>query len=331
MDDGPVRLAGNIVTFPLASQEHYQWGDNVERVNHYPLYELGKALHALESNTVDNKEVDGRALYYAVVRAKSAVSRLLSGTPFPLGISRTATEELKKAIEGIEDHHFTEKKDDKKQFKMPSSGETILFWDWLWGMNDLIRKFETIFSTEMNGAATYFVPSRGIYSTAALIDFADKSFPENIFGHIPEKAKSDWRAAGRCLAFSLLSATGFHVARAVEATLEVYYQLYTGAPGTLHSWHDYLKALEAVASTGSSPAPASKTLAELRQMKDDYRNPVMHPRVTLSENDARILFDNGESLIIAMAEEIKAIREAGGVQGSLAVVGGSSLDDEIPF
>ena len=84
-------------------------------------------------------------------------------------------------------------------------------------------------------------------------------------------------------------------------------------------------------ATGAAPAPAAKTLAELMQMKDDYRNPLMHPRVTLSETEARILFDNGESLIIAMAEEIKAIREAGGVQGALAVVGGSSLDDEIPF
>jgi hypothetical protein len=50
----------------------------------------------------------------------------------------------------------------------------------------------------------------------------------------------------------------------------------------------------------------------------------MHPRVTLTENDARMLFDNGESLIIAMAEEIKAIRDAGGgTQGILAVVGGT--------
>jgi hypothetical protein len=59
-------------------------------------------------------------------------------------------------------------------------------------------------------------------------------------------------------------------------------------------------------------------------MKDDYRNPVMHPRVTLTENDARMLFDNGESLIIAMAEEIKAIRDRGGAQGVLGVVGGTA-------
>lgn len=45
-----------------------------------------------------------------------------------------------------------------------------------------------------------------------------------------------------------------------------------------------------------------------------------------------MLFDNGESLIIAMAAEIKTAREASGVQGTLAVVGGRpELDDEIPF
>lgn len=85
-----------------------------------------------------------------------------------------------------------------------------------------------------------------------------------------------------------------------------------------------------MSKSGADPAPAEKTLAELRQMKDDYRNPVVHPRVTLTENDARMLFNNGESLIIAMAEEIKTIR-AGGVQPSLKAVVGSDLDDEIPF
>jgi hypothetical protein len=53
-------------------------------------------------------------------------------------------------------------------------------------------------------------------------------------------------------------------------------------------------------------------------MKDDYRNPIMHPRVVLTESDARMLFDNGESLIIAMAQEIAEIRlSSGGIQPQL--------------
>jgi hypothetical protein len=87
-------------------------------------------------------------------------------------------------------------------------------------------------------------------------------------------------------------------------------------PGkTLKSWYEYTEALGKIAG---SPAPDKKTLAELDQMRQDYRNPIMHPRVVLSEADARMLFANGESLIIAMAQEIARIQKQGGVQLALA-------------
>ena len=156
-----------------------------------------------------------------------------------------------------------------------------------------------------------------------MVDAADQSFPAEVAPYIPDKSKADWRAAGRCLAFNLLSASGFHVARAVEGMVEAYYQFFSGNAGeTLNSWNDYVKALEKIAAGNPTPCPAAKTLAELKQMKDDYRNPIMHPRVMLTEADARMLFDNGESLIIAMADEIRAAKQQGGIQTSLAVVGG---------
>ena len=83
-----------------------------------------------------------------------------------------------------------------------------------------LSEFETIFREEMREAAIYRVPQRGIYDTAKLIDAADQSFPAEIAMAIPFKTREDWKAAGRCLAFNLLSASGFHVARAVEGTME---------------------------------------------------------------------------------------------------------------
>ena len=332
MDDGFVRQHGQVVAFLRGRPARpRQWGDDVERVNHYPLFTLGKALSSVERCIEKDGMVNAVQLYDGAREAAWALERLLKGNPFPLGISKNAATELKASIDYMRENLFTEEKDGVRHPKLPGLKDEVDYWEWLFETNSALRKFETIFSTEMSELATYFVPPRGIYSTAALIDFADQSFPSEIRGYVPEKARSDWKAAGRCLAFSLLSASGFHVARAVEATLEVYYQLYTGKTGTLNGWHDYLKALEGVQSDGAKPAPTNKTITELKQMKDDYRNPIMHPRVVLTENDARILFDNGESLIIAMAEEIKAIRAAGGVQGALAVVGESSIDDEIPF
>jgi hypothetical protein len=292
----------------------------VDRVNQYPLYELGKLLRAVAAYT---GEVPATTPFFDLFAASNALELLLKGKPFPISISRDAVSALLNSVQAIWNEHYLEKKADGTHgnFRFPQQDDPPIL-DWRWNsVRFALGNFETIFSTEMSQATTYFVPSRGIYSTTALIDTADQTFPTDIGGHIPDKARADWRSAGRCLAFSLLSATGFHVARAVEATLEVYYQLNTGKTGTLNGWHDYIQALEAVTGT---PSPAAKTIAELKQMKDDYRNPVMHPRVTLTENDARMLFDNGESLIIAMAEEIKAIREAaGGTQGALALVGGT--------
>jgi hypothetical protein len=100
--------------------------------------------------------------------------------------------------------------------------------------------------------------------------------------------------------------------------LESYYQTFTDQPGaTKAGWHDYLKDLEAL-SEGTTPMPDPKTLAVIRQMKDDYRNPVVHPRVVLTEADARMLFNNGESAIIGMAQGLKDA--AAGSQGALALV-----------
>jgi hypothetical protein len=83
--------------------------------------------------------------------------------------------------------------------------------------------------------------------------------------------------------------------------------------------------LEKIASSDPTPCPLKKTLIELDQMREDYRNPIVHPRVVLSESDARMLFANGESLIIAMAQELA--EAAKGVQPTFALVGGSDVSE----
>jgi hypothetical protein len=104
--------------------------------------------------------------------------------------------------------------------------------------------------------------------------------------------------------------------------VEAYYQQFSGKPGTtLVSWGEYIKELGALRKSGQTPAPSEKAVAELQQMKDDYRNPIMHPRVVLTESDARIVFNNGESLIIVMAQELADVAKGhSGIQPNLDVV-----------
>lgn len=285
----------------------------MERINQFEFFQLGETLQKIKDLTDD---IDGHAMFFPIYEAHQAVQALVRGKPMELTISKACATRLQDALWAFTEKHFRHATEDGKSawhFPKPED-PAIASWEWA-ASRSALTEFETIFREEMREAAIYRVPPRGIFDTGKLVDAADQAFPADIAMVIPAKTKEDWRAAGRCLAFNLLSASGFHVARAVEGTIESYYQAAYGlSPGdkkaTLNSWGDYLKALEA-ARTAAPPkaalVPSEKVISEIQQMKDDYRNPIAHPRIVLSEADARMLFANGESLIIAMAQEMKAV------------------------
>ena len=282
----------------------------MERINPFEFFALGETLQQLKNWKF---EMPPDEVFWPLWRSHGVVDSLVKGEPAELTVSKMCAVRLRDAIMEILNKKFTQPgADGKLGWKVPSpNDEKILSWE-VHSITTALTEFETVFREEMREMAAYRVPQRGIFDTARLVDSADQSFPVELAMVIPEKTKEDWRAAGRCLAFSLLSASGFHVARAVEGTIEGYYQQACGvAPPkktTLNSWNEYLKALKA-AQTAATPktdlVPSDKVIAEIEQMKDDYRNPIAHPRIVLSEPDARMLFDNGESLIIAMAQEMK--------------------------
>jgi hypothetical protein len=305
------------VIYPCALKLPESRMADVERFNQFSFYEIGARIGRLKRRY---EPINARDAFHLMTDARAALSSLLVGDPLPINISKQCINRLLDAMKSITKSEFTEMGEDgdRTVFKFPDETDTIDAYTWS-KIKTAVEHFETVFAEEMREAATYYVPRRGIFYTPALVDSAVETFPAEILGHIPQKTRDDWNAAGRCLAFNLLSASGFHVTRAVEGILESYYQIFTAQPGkTLRGWYDYHQELSAVALAGGSPYPSQKTLSELDQMRTDYRNPIAHPRVVLSESDARMLFANGESLIIAMAQEIKEARS--GIQAALSLV-----------
>lgn len=290
----------------------------MERIFQFAFYELGKKVQAITSVTGDARPTD---LFLPLIRLQTRFRLLLNGDPIQLGVSRVRGQAVYDAVENfIKQHCYGE---DGTTFSNEKAAQPVAAWRWS-SLIRTIESFETVFQEELREAATYHVPQRGIFDPAKLIDNADSTFPKPIQQHIPQKARDEWKAAGRCLAFNLLSASGFHVARSVEAVLEAYFAAFGGTGSDRMNWGHYVAELEKLSS--ASPAPDDRTVAEIRQMKDDWRNPLMHPRVDLNESQARMLFANGESLIIAMATEMQQIAEQGGVQS-----GFDNLDDDVPF
>jgi hypothetical protein len=293
--------ANYVVEFPLSGNFATR-GADVEPINTYAFYEIGGELQPLKA------EYPGNALAQHVVLplhfASWRLERLLKGDPIEITLSRQAASNLRGMVDAILKMINPATGSDGQQ--LPPQWAEIPSWQW--GMvRSNVQIFENVFQAEMQNATTYSVPRRGLYSTPVLVNQAESAFPALWHSAIQEKARNDFHEAGRCLAFNLSTAAGFHACRAVEGVLEGYYQFFTGKTGTLHGWQDYLDALRKV-TTG--PIPDPKTLHNIKQIKDFSRNPLMHPRETLNEMDARILFGMAEIAILGMAQELMEAEHA---------------------
>jgi hypothetical protein len=313
---GAFDSTAKVVDFPRAKLGAAGVRD-VERINPFDYFELARKLAAL--NRFDtNAPIDASAAFWTAYGGRNSVEEMLAGKPVELGVCRAKAQVLHQALNHLITNRFTEMDaDGKAQWKLPAVGaEPLNGWEWS-SIKDGVEKFELVFAEEMREAATYRVPERGIYNTRRLIDDADLAFPKEVVGFVPPKSKLEWKAAGRCMAFGMFTACGFHVARAVEGTLEAYHHRFCAKTDDKNrQWGEYLSDLEKVKTI---PAPDPKSLGELRQLKDDWRNPLMHPRVVLEEADARAVFNNGETLIMMMTQELVATAAAG-VQPPLGLV-----------
>lgn len=161
--------------------------------------------------------------------------------------------------------------------------------------------FETVVTAALAVADAYFVSSKGGYDTTVLILNAESCFPPDLALKAP-RAIPDIREAGKCLAFELGTAAGFHIFRAIESVLRVYWDAEAkgrAAPST-KTLGSYLSQMEKH-SVGSK-----KVKATLAQIKDLHRNPIAHPQDSLRLDEAISLFGICGSAIAAMLREIPA-------------------------
>ncbi|MGA2371619.1 MAG: hypothetical protein ABSG11_13220 [Candidatus Korobacteraceae bacterium] len=170
------------------------------------------------------------------------------------------------------------------------------------------KNFETVLSNEMPGLATYYVSTKGIYSTDDLISHADLQIPESLRPLIKGKAVEDIQQAGKCLAYEVSTASAFHMWRAVETVMCTYFKHLTGgssfeAAGVQRNWAAYIKAL-------NDKGADTRITIFLDHIRSEYRNPQNHPSETVDLEEAFTLFGVATSAITQMAKAMKPEAEA---------------------
>jgi hypothetical protein len=172
----------------------------VERIDQYSFYEFGKTMRKLigvpQATSADD-------MFLPLMDARTKLKRVLNGDPLELGLSKVRAKAVWDELEKFNGRHFyVDDEEGGKSYSTEKAKEPVKPWEWL-SLSRKIESFETVFREEMREAATYLVPQRGIFDVAKLIDSADVTFPVDLRQHISEKAKGEWKAAGRCLAFNL--------------------------------------------------------------------------------------------------------------------------------
>lgn len=148
-------------------------------------------------------------------------------------------------------------------------GESEVGFGEIYAITSSLAEFETVLRAELSIADAYFVSRKGGYDTNTLISNAEAIFPGDLVAKVPH-AVPDIREAGKCLAYELGTASGFHVLRATEVVLRRYWEVVSN--GAQHpkqrNMGVYIRKME----DGKMGGP--KVLAVLNQIKDLHRNPL---------------------------------------------------------
>jgi hypothetical protein len=270
----------------------------MQRVDEYRFYELGQKIHAIHGI---QSHTDYNDVWYQLWDARSSLRQLKTDV---VGF-RVSIPVVDRVINAITAIVPIEGKDAVAKMTNEGSPSPEIGWPYN-ELAEALRQFEPILAAECNALDTYVISQKRGYSTPDLVDRAHVMLSSDAIRVLNGSVVTDIQAAGRCLAFDVPTAAGFHVLRAVEAVMSSYYTHLTGRdiPKQNRNWGLYLKKLKTVQSHDP------KIWGALDHIRDNYRNPIAHPEDTLTEGEAIMLFGLSLSVIELMAEVLRTLPPA---------------------
>jgi hypothetical protein len=162
-----------------------------------------------------------------------------------------------------------------------------------------VQFFSTIVMEEMDRTHVYTVIDKGNLSVDKLVEGASKGYPPEVLALLDKWMCDEINDSGRCMAFTLYTACGFHILRAVEIGIKGYVHAATGTlpPTNRRNWGEYINLL--------NNAGAGSDLVDLLRILKAKRNPLMHPQEKLEEAEAVDLFCICQAVIGSLVADVK--------------------------
>jgi hypothetical protein len=260
--------------------------------------ELGAALE--QASKVDAQGGLFPAMF-DLYRLKNALGTLAAGERAKLTACGHDLAELLNQLDAFETRHF---RDAQGNWITPADGARAPYE--LGSIVTKVQQFQNVLIADLRITASFTVTKSGIFDVNQLVNCAHQALPDGVRNKLTKEALDEVDASGKCLAFSLPTASGFHAMRAVERVIKTYLSDFISVEeiARLKNWGQYLDALERRANGEALPKPSQEAIALIRQIKDIYRNPVIHPDRVLSSDEAMALFHSTMAAIGRIATEL---------------------------
>lgn len=273
----------------------------MKRINIFEYFDLAESLVSAKVKLAADT-LNGGTLYFGLMPLPHKLSAFVDENN-GFSACKYSAIELKRAIENWVKENIW---DDITEIVNAKFEKEFSGWQYR-HISTKIETFRSVFEAECHEVDVYSVGQIAIYKTRDLVANASHAIPEEFRKGMPSESLKEFDDAGRCLAFDLPTACGFHALRGTELVMDDYLKSF-GVTKKLISWNDYIKAAEEVAnSTGAGPKPSKKVTAMLDRMRSLDRNPLMHPRDELDTASAGHLFSLAT---ITVAEMVKDMRGA---------------------
>jgi hypothetical protein len=185
-----------------------------------------------------------------------------------------------------------------------------------------LTAFHNIARSGSQDIYTFIISGRGAYSAKALLDDATTHLSDLARESLTPSEVEDFQLAGRCYAVGLATATGFHAMRALESEARRYHKTVTGIPKEIewtldplingNSGQNKVGLRDKWKEEGSRPeSPLLLIINLLSSLAQIYRNPIMHPDMTLGLDEAKTVFDTSALVISNMIKDRRNREESG--------------------
>ena len=155
--------------------------------------------------------------------------------------------------------------------------------------------FKTIFLADLGTTPAYLVAKKDNFDVNLLIDEGIRLFPQQIITKAPEVEK-DATEVGRSLAYELPTASGFHTFRVTESIVRRYWDHASGGKD-----RPSLQTLGSFAAEMTKQKFGDQKIIEsITQMTKLHRNPLIHPEVILTVEEAIGIIGMARSVIAAI-------------------------------